>query len=477
MTKNYPGVKLSMFFMLLFFSLVFSNAAKASIYPFSLTYSGANENPPNASTATGTIIGTYDDFANKIYFTISFSGLTAPASGAHFHAAAGPTGNAPVIIPFANFPAATSGTYSGSASVTDLQETQLLAGLWYANIHDAAFPGGELRVQVILGAASNSIYTFSHTYSGLNEVPPNSSTATGTVTGTFNTATNRIIYTVNFSGLSANASGAHFHSPAPPTGNAPVIVPFANFPAATSGTYSGTAVVTDLQETQFLSNLWYANIHDANFPGGEIRTQIVPLLPPTITCPSNIVTANDAGLCFASKTFSAGSTGVLSPVVSYKIGTTTITSPYVFPVGTTTVTATASNSVGTASCSFTVTVNDMEAPVIHNLAANPTSLWPPNHKMKDVDVNYTTTDNCPGAIGCVVTVSSNEPVNGTGDGDTAPDWIVVDDHHVKLRAERSGEGTGRIYTITTTCHDGLGNTSHSSTTVTVALGGMNAAIT
>ncbi|MEO6404437.1 MAG: T9SS type A sorting domain-containing protein, partial [Ferruginibacter sp.] len=42
---------------------------------------------------------------------------------------------------------------------------------------------------------------------------------------------------------------------------------------------------------------------------------------------------------------------------------------------------------------------------------------------------------------------------------------------------RSGEGTGRIYTITTTCHDGLGNTSHSSTTVTVALGGMNAAIT
>ncbi|MEO5782781.1 MAG: HYR domain-containing protein, partial [Ginsengibacter sp.] len=233
------------------------------------------------------------------------------------------------------------------------------------------------------------------------------------------------------------------------------------------GTYSGTSVLSDLFETQFLSNLWYANIHDATFPGGEIRTQVIPMLPPTITCPANKVVSNDAGLCSALVAFNATATGNPSPTVVYTIGATVITSPHVFPVGTTTVTATATNSAGTASCTFTVTVNDTEAPVIHNLSASPNNLWPPNHKMKDVAVNYTTNDNCPGPISCSLSVTSNEAVNGTGDGNTSPDWVVIDDHNVQLRAERAGGGDGRIYTITTTCHDQYGNTSAKITTVTV----------
>ncbi len=465
MKKNYRTIK---FLMFLFFSIALAISAKAKIYPFSLTYSGANENPPNASTATGTVTGTYDDFTKRIFYTVSFSGLTTAATGAHFHSPATVATNAPVIIAFTGFPAATSGTYSASALVTPAQEAQLFAGSWYANIHSSTFPGGEMRVQVILGAASTAIYSFNNTYSGANEVPPNASAATGTVMGTFNSATNRIIYTVNYSGLAGNATGAHFHGPAAPGTNAPVLVSFTGFPAAPAGTYSGTSVLSDLFETQLLSNLWYANIHDAAFPGGEIRAQVIPLLPPTITCPANKVVSNDAGLCAASVAFSATVTGIPSPAVVYTIGAAVITSPHVFPVGTTTVTATATNSAGTASCTFTVRVNDTEAPVIHNLSASPNNLWPPNHKMKDVAVNYTTTDNCPGPIiGCSISVTSNEPVNGTGDGDTAPDWIVIDDHHVKLRAERAGGGNGRIYTITTTCHDQYGNTSSGTTTVTV----------
>ncbi|MES1215635.1 MAG: hypothetical protein ABUT20_08960, partial [Bacteroidota bacterium] len=58
-----------------------------------------------------------------------------------------------------------------------------------------------------------------------------------------------------------------------------------------------------------------------------------------------------------------------------------------------------------------------------------------------------------------LTVSSNEPINGVADGDTDPDWIVVDDHHVQLRAERSAKGDGRIYTITITAADGSGNSA------------------
>jgi len=86
--------------------------------------------------------------------------------------------------------------------------------------------------------------------------------------------------------------------------------------------------------------------------------------------------------------------------------------------------------------------------------------------MVDVTVNYNATDNCV-AVNCVLSVTSNEPINGLGDGDTSPDWEIVDAHQVRLRSERSGTGTGRVYTITITCTDGVGNVSTSTVTVSV----------
>jgi hypothetical protein len=107
-------------------------------------------------------------------------------------------------------------------------------------------------------------------------------------------------------------------------------------------------------------------------------------------------------------------------------------------------------------------------PTITGAAADPSVLWPPNHRMVNVTVSYEVTDNCPLPPGsCTLSVTSNEPVNGRGDGDTSPDWIVLDDHHVLLRAERAGNGNGRIYTITITCTDSGGNSSSESVTVTV----------
>jgi hypothetical protein len=64
-------------------------------------------------------------------------------------------------------------------------------------------------------------------------------------------------------------------------------------------------------------------------------------------------------------------------------------------------------------------------------------------------------------------VTSNEATNGTGDGNTSEDWSVIDATHVQVRAERSGGGSGRIYTVTVTCQDPSGNQSHASGTVTV----------
>lgn len=196
-----------------------------------------------------------------------------------------------------------------------------------------------------------------------------------------------------------------------------------------------------------------------------VRLTLADTIAPMVICPGDITVGNDPGLC--------------SAVVNYTIPTATdnctdatvVCEPSpgsVFPKGTTTVNCTASDAGGTSSsCSFTITVNDTEAPVISGASVSPATLSPPNHKMVNVTVSYSSSDNC-GATNCSLSVTSNEPVDGTGDGDTSPDWIVVDEHHVKLRAERSGGGSNRVYTITITCTDGAGNSSSQSRTVTVS---------
>lgn len=119
--------------------------------------------------------------------------------------------------------------------------------------------------------------------------------------------------------------------------------------------------------------------------------------------------------------------------------------------------------------SISETVDGLELvcrPAVSGASASPSVLWPPNHKMVDVTINYAV-QNCAAGGTCTLSVSSNEPVDSIGDGHTVPDWEVIDSTHVRVRAERSGALTGRIYTITITCTDLLGQTSQTSVTVTV----------
>jgi hypothetical protein len=119
------------------------------------------------------------------------------------------------------------------------------------------------------------------------------------------------------------------------------------------------------------------------------------------------------------------------------------------------------------TCEATVTVVDVDPPVINSFTVSPIVLWPPNHKMVTITPGLNAEDNCD--IDTVTyVVTSNEPVNGVADGNTTPDWIV-NGANIQLRAERSGQGSGRVYTITVTVKDTSGNTSTASTTAQVPL--------
>jgi hypothetical protein len=122
---------------------------------------------------------------------------------------------------------------------------------------------------------------------------------------------------------------------------------------------------------------------------------------------------------------------------------------------------------------FTSTVSDQGQTTIppsvrKALKAPPGNLWPANHKLVLVTVNYSTSDNC-GMASYSLSATSNEPDNGLGDGDQANDIQLIpgDPHHLYLRAERSGSGTGRVYTITITCADIYGNIATQNVTVAV----------
>jgi uncharacterized repeat protein (TIGR01451 family) len=123
-----------------------------------------------------------------------------------------------------------------------------------------------------------------------------------------------------------------------------------------------------------------------------------------------------------------------------------------------------SNTANNASTAMVRVSNP--APSISNAYVDKPEIWPPDHKMVDVLVSYDVADNC-GPLTNTLSVSSNEPVNGGGDGNTSADWQVVDAHHVRVRAERSGNGDGRTYTITITSTDSANISSTQTVTVRV----------
>ena len=125
--------------------LAFALPAYAETVQLKAALSGASEVPPNQTAGTGTVTATFDTTTKQLSWKGDYSGLSGPATAAHFHGPADAGKNAGVAIPITP----NTSPFTGSATLTDSQASDLLAGRWYVNIHTAANPGGEVRGQLL----------------------------------------------------------------------------------------------------------------------------------------------------------------------------------------------------------------------------------------------------------------------------------------------------------------------------------------
>ena len=118
----------------------------AATIDYRATLSGKAEVPPTNSTGSGDVLATLNTDTRQLSYTITYMGLTGPATAAHFHGPADAGANAGVAVPIGNNPPSPS---TGTVTLTDAQMKDLEAGKWYANVHTADNKGGEIRGQLV----------------------------------------------------------------------------------------------------------------------------------------------------------------------------------------------------------------------------------------------------------------------------------------------------------------------------------------
>jgi hypothetical protein len=122
-----------------------AGSAGAASELFTTRMNGAAETPPNPSQGTGQVAATLDTASKTLSWKVEFSGLSGPATMAHFHGPAAPGVAAPVAVPIMGD---MTSPMVGSATLTDAQIADLEGGRWYVNVHTAQYPKGEIRGQL-----------------------------------------------------------------------------------------------------------------------------------------------------------------------------------------------------------------------------------------------------------------------------------------------------------------------------------------
>ena len=131
---------------ILFGATCLFGAARADMINFHATLDGASEVPPKTTQGAGEALATLDTATKTLTYTVTYSGLSGPATMGHIHGPAAPGANAGVVVPFKN---PVDSPIHGTATLTDAQIADLTAGKYYANVHTAANPGGEIRGQLM----------------------------------------------------------------------------------------------------------------------------------------------------------------------------------------------------------------------------------------------------------------------------------------------------------------------------------------
>ncbi len=220
----------------------------------------------------------------------------------------------------------------------------------------------------------------------------------------------------------------------PVTNNAPAVFPL------------GTTLVT-----------WSGQDDSGHSGTASQNVTVVDTTPPTIVPPPNIVQECTSPL---------GTPVALGAPFTSDVCWATLTvsnnAPALFPLGTTNVTWTAvDGSSNSSSAGQQVKIQDTTPPML-TVSLSPAVLWPPNHKLVGIVATIVATDACDTAPQVrLLSITSNEPDNAGGDGNTTSDIqgavFGTDDRQFLLRAERSGSGSGRIYTVTYEARDASNN--------------------
>jgi hypothetical protein len=126
-------------------------------------------------------------------------------------------------------------------------------------------------VLALAPAAFAATETYTADLKAASEVPANDSKGSGTLSATYDTASKKLTYTVNYKDLSGPATAAHFHGPADAKTNAAIVVPAKD----AANPIKGDATLTDAQAADLQAGKWYFNVHTAANKGGEIRGQVM----------------------------------------------------------------------------------------------------------------------------------------------------------------------------------------------------------
>jgi hypothetical protein len=239
----------------------------AATYFFTVDMNGSNEVPPNGTSGTGSAVVAYESSSGVLAWNITFSGLSGTPSGMHFHGPATTGVNAGVQVNVGSISGLSSPS-AGRTTISGAQGTDLLAGLYYLNLHTDVEPGGEIRGQVMPVIDMANVMLDAQ-----QEVPPNPSTGTGAALVEFDPFSNGLSWFIDYSGLTGTPILMHFHGPAPTGVNAGVQVDI----AAISGLIppmQGSTTISGSQADQLTNGLWYINVHSDVVPGGEIRGQV-----------------------------------------------------------------------------------------------------------------------------------------------------------------------------------------------------------